>query len=200
MAAPLVATNRAPLRLVHCRLELPHGAAAILCRNPRTLELVDCTLFTGSLAVCVEVGDGSSCAIHLGHTTIQVREPGGAALSIWAPEVRLPSPVELLLEGNTISAGRIAALKALPGRIDVDARGNGFTFHEALLSYVGFPGPEGWRRATTWREQANSYQGSGAWLRIDGWSGEVRDSLGWQTLWSPTGPSASLSGAPGWVP
>ena len=95
--------------------------------------------------------------------------------------------VRLSLEGNRVQASRIAALDALVQGVEVEGQGNEFIFHEALLSYAGFPGADGWRRATVWRGHDNVYHGGGDWLRVNGVAMGVRDLRAWQELWDGPG-------------
>jgi hypothetical protein len=87
------------------------------------------------------------------------------------------------MEGNTIAAGRIAAFRALPDHLEVEARGNHFMFRDTFVSFVGFGWPDSWRRMTVWRGQDNTFEGSGAWLRIDGQPLAVHDLNSWRALW-----------------
>ncbi len=184
---PLLGCDGGSLHLNHCRLEVPLGCAALLCRNPRQVALRDSTLIAANLGICIEVGKGDSCEVTLLSSSVHITSPHGAALSFWAPEVREATAVHLRLEHNAIAAARIAALKALPQGIDVEARDNDFTFAEAMLSYIDFPAADGWRQATHWLEQDNRYHDSGAWLRINGAIGTVRSVEGWRSLWAGAG-------------
>lgn len=185
-AAPLIVCENAPLHLINCRLDVPHGSAAVICRNPRQVEIVGSAVIVATLGLCVEVGDGSPCDVRILDTTIAVTQIGGAALSLWAPEIHQAASLRLTLERNVISAGRIFAVKALPRSLAVDCVGNDLTFREALVSCVGFAGREGWRRITSWRQQDNHYHAAGEWLRVDGKPGGIASEDAWQSLWAAT--------------
>jgi hypothetical protein len=181
--AHLVCCEQAPLRLVNCRLFAPKGSALVVCRNPGQVEVRDCHLTADALAVCVEVGDGRPCTLHLSGSEFRIHESGGAAVSVWAPEVRQPSAVRLRLERNAVDAGRVLAFAALPAGVEVEASGNQFTFRQALVSYVGFPGPDGWRRATVWRGRENVFHGGGDWVSVEGEPAGVHSLEDWRRLW-----------------
>jgi serine/threonine protein kinase len=171
------------LRLVRCRLLAPHASALLVCRDTQRLEMLDCELVARTSACCVEVSPGVRPTVRLSGSTIQVKDPGGAALVVWAPEERQPASVRLHLEGNTFAAGRVAALAGLAEGVEVLARNNRFAFREAFLGYVGFPGEDGWRRATSWQGGQNVYQAAGDWLHVDGKPAGVRSLEDLHACW-----------------
>jgi hypothetical protein len=99
---------------------------------------------------------------------LTVRAESGAALSAWAPEVRQATRVELNLMGNTIQAGRIAALRSLPACVRIEAHGNRFTYGKALLSFTGYAERDAWRGGTIWDGEDNGYEGPAARVWVDG--------------------------------
>src|SRR5205823_3060025 len=135
--AQLVAGDGAPLSLLKCRLHVAHGSAAIVCRNCPTIMLHDCSLHADGLGLCVEVGGDGDCAIDLARSDFRMKEPGAAALSVWAPELRQSANVRLRMEGNAFEVGRVASFASLPAALEIDARGNQFHFQQALLSFAG---------------------------------------------------------------
>lgn len=166
-AAPLICCEGAALHLTNCRLTSGAGAA-IEARNPGTVVVRGCRIDAGAVGLSVEVGQGSGCRIRVSESELTVRRSSGAALSVWAPEVRRPTPVELELERNTIQAGRAMALRALPAGLTIAARGNRFQFRTALLSYAGCADRDPWRRGTVWQGADNSYEGPTSWLWVEG--------------------------------
>jgi hypothetical protein len=105
--------------------------------------------------------------MRLENNRLTARGEFGAALSLWAPEVRGATAVRLELEGNTIVAGRMTALRALPSGLTIAARGNRFTYRSALLSYSGYADGTAWR-GTVMEGDGNSCQGPAAWLWVEG--------------------------------
>jgi hypothetical protein len=180
--AHLVYCDQAPLRLVDCQLEVPNGSALVVCRNAPVFEMRNCRVRAAQAAVCVEASRGRVPDIHLAGNTVTMTERRGVAFSLWAPEARRPAGVRLRLEGNTVQAGRVVALAGLSGGVDVTAEGNTFAFGVALLSYVDFPGPDGWRQATHWRGRNNRYDARSYWLSVDS-RPAVRTLTEWQALW-----------------
>jgi serine/threonine protein kinase len=184
--AHLVYCEDAALRLTKCRLYAPGGAAPVVCRRCPTVHIHDCRLSAAALAVCIETGNSLGTEVDLARTQVDISAADGAALSLWVAEDGKQGDLRLTLEGNALRAGRIIALRALPQRIDVTARGNRFSFGEALLSYASFPEPDGWRRATAWRGEANVYEGGAHWLCLDGAPTGARDLTEWRALWGTT--------------
>jgi hypothetical protein len=166
-AAPLICCEGAALHLTNCRLTSGAGAA-IEARNPGAVVVRGCRIDAGAVGLSVEVGQGSGCRIRVSESELMVRSSTGAALSVWAPEVRQPTPVELELERTTIQAGRALALRGLPAGLTIAARGNRFQFRTALLSYAGCADRDPWRRGTVWRGADNSYEGPASWLWVEG--------------------------------
>jgi hypothetical protein len=113
------------------------------------------------------VGQGKAVRIRMEDTRLSVRETSGVALSLWAAEQQPSSPVEVRLEGNTIQTGHLAALRALPSRLTVLARGNRFLYRMALLSYSGLAERDAWR-GSVWQGSGNSFQGPPSWLWVEG--------------------------------
>jgi hypothetical protein len=185
--AHLIYCAGAPLSLTNCQLQAHHGAAAIVCRHSPQVRISGCQVSAGTLALCVEVGDGPSAEILLAGNTFDLSSPGGAALSVWAPEAGRPTALQVRLDHNTVRAGRVLAVTALPGRMDVVAHDNEFAFREALLSFAGFPDGDAWRRVSAWRGERNTYRGGmGSWLSIEGTSIAVSDLESWRNLWGMT--------------
>jgi serine/threonine-protein kinase len=180
-AGRLVCVERAALRLTDCRLTCPDGVA-VVHRHGGALMLHSCRVEAGAAALSVEVGDQPECEIHLEGTEIEVRDPSGVGLSVWAAEARRRTTAAVHLEGATITAGRAVSLTAPPGAVRVTAVGNTFTFRDAVLGYAGSAGSTPWR-ATTWDGRDNRYRGGGAWLAVDGRPGPVRGLDAWSALW-----------------
>ena len=178
----LIRCERAGLRLTDCRLSSASGAGVVL-RNGGALVLRGCRVETGGGAVSVEVGDQTICKVRIVETVLDVREPGGAAVALWAPAVRQPTAVDLELTGDAIRASRATALTGLPAGLHVTARGNDFIVRDSLLSCAGYAGLDGWKRGATWEGHDNRYHGPGAWLDIDGEAADVHGLAGWRGLW-----------------
>jgi serine/threonine protein kinase len=166
--AHFVWSQLALLRMIDCRLHAPHDLAAVVCRDSPGVELRSCSLAALSLALCVEVGENSPCAIQLSSNTISVEEPDGTAVCVYAAEIDRHAQARLLLEGNSVRAGRLATFKALPGGIQIEARDNDITVGRALFNFVGFPRIDGWRRACRWKGEHNRYFGPAEWIQVDG--------------------------------
>ncbi len=166
--APMICCEGAPLHLTDCRLTTGADGVAVIARAASEVVVCGCRIDAGAVGLSVEAGQGSMCRVHVRESRITIRAKMGVALSLWASEVPQPTPVELELEGNTIQAGRTAALRALPAGLAIRARGNRFTFHTALLSYTGYADPDAWRRNTAWAGGDNAYEGPPSWLWVEG--------------------------------
>jgi hypothetical protein len=142
----------------------PDGVA-LVARNPGEVIVRGCTITAGAAALSIEIGQGSASRIRLSDTHLTVRGESGAALALWSVEALQDSPVALELEGNTIQAARMAALRALPSTLTITACGNRFVYRTALLSYSGYAERDAWR-GTTWKSIGNSFQGPASWLWV----------------------------------
>jgi serine/threonine-protein kinase len=180
--APVVAVSGGALRLNACRLTATGGGPAVVARGC-DLYLTDCRVRASATAVAVEV-DGAPCTVDLTGNTLHVGNPAGVAVAAWSPEVRRAADLNLSLQRNTVHAGRVAAFRALAGRLAIDANANDFTFREALISFNGYAGDATWRRSTSWHGRDNSCHGAGYWLSVDGRSVDVKDAPTWQRLWA----------------
>jgi hypothetical protein len=120
------------------------------------------------VGLSVEVGRDAACCLRVEGSRLTVRESSGAALSLWAPEVSQPTAVELELRGNTIQAGRMAALQALPAGLTIEANANRFEFGTALLSFSGYRDRTACQRGLVWRATDNSYEGPASALWMNG--------------------------------
>jgi hypothetical protein len=165
--APLIYGEQASLNLTDCRVTGSADGVAIIARNPPEVVLHGCRIEAGSVGLSVEVGARESCRMRLENNRLTARGEFGAALSLWAPEVRGATAVRLELEGNTIGAGRMTALRALPSGPTIAARGNRFTYRSALFSYSGYAYGTAWR-GTVVEGDGNSYEGPAAWLWVEG--------------------------------
>jgi serine/threonine protein kinase len=163
---PLIRCQQADVRLTNCRLIGGAGAAALVARRPGEVVLRGCRIDAGSVGLSVEVGEAASCRISLDDCRLHVREQSGAALSLWGADLSRPSPVELQLRGNTIQAGRTAALRAFPAQLTITAHDNRFRYGRALLSYSGFAERDAWR-GTVWQGGGNRYEGPSSWLWVE---------------------------------
>lgn len=158
------------------------------------MQFRDCRLTVGALAVCLETGDGGDTALEITRTEMTVASAGGAALSVWSREGQRPVDVRLDLEGNTIQAGRILAVRGVLGRAALTAHGNAFTFRQALLSFAGLPGGDAWRAMLCWEGQDNAYRGGPHWLTVEG-TPVVEGSLdAWQAVWGAAEVRARAAG------
>src|SRR5690606_4872473 len=154
------------LTLRGCRLRHAGSGPALVVRNGAGLDMERCTLDADQIGVSVEVGAGSPCRVRVRDSTMRVREPGGAAVSLCAEESSPAGEATLTLRGSTWHAGRVVALRSLSAPVTVQAEGNRFHFRRALLSLTGYPQPEGWRQALLWRGEDNLRAGEGPWLEV----------------------------------
>jgi hypothetical protein len=165
--APLIYGEQASLHLTDCKLTGGARGTAIIARNPAEVSLHGCVIEAGAVGLSVEVGQRDECRIRMVDNRLTVHEESGAALSLWAPEIRGATAVRVELEGNTIQAGRMAALRALPADLTIAAHGNRFMYRSALLSYSGYADRAAWR-STVWQGGGNSREGPAAWLWVEG--------------------------------
>jgi serine/threonine-protein kinase len=191
--APLVSGTGAALSLTDCRLAASGGGPAVVSRGG-TLLVRSCRVRSAATAVAVEA-DGA-CAVELTDSAIAA-DPAGAAVALWAPESSRPAYVHLQLVRNAIVAGRMASVRALAGRLRIEASDNDFTFREALASFSGYADDAAWRRATTWAGGGNVCHTAGYWLRVDGRPADVSDPAAWQRLWAeaPTADAVQAASA-----
>jgi len=186
--AHLICVTGGALRLVKCRVSAPRRSSPIVARQATRVELTECDLLAGELALCAELAPQGACAMVLRGNRIVVGEFGAAALSVW-PGGQLTRPAKIDLEANNICAARILSLNELTAGVAVTARRNHFDFDETLLCLNGCDGPDGWRRTVTWHGQDNHYRGLGDWLHINGRSGGVNGLSAWQATWADEGAS-----------
>ena len=88
-----------------------------------------------------------------------------------------------MLEDNTVHAGQLATLKALPGGVQIEARGNELSVGRAVLNLVGFPRVDGRRHACRWKGEQNRYFGPADWVQLNGVSAGASDRQRWGILW-----------------
>jgi serine/threonine protein kinase len=180
--AHLVRVSGGSLRLQACRLTAPRRSALVVTRGTGRVELRDCQVLAGGLALCAEAVPGEPCEVLLSGNRIEAREPGAAAVSVWAAGGR-GEPARIDLEANDIRASRILSVGEFSAGVALSARNNRFEFRDALLCLNGFDKPTSWRRAVTWRGQANGYCGRDDWLCVDGRPAGARGLAAWQGLW-----------------
>lgn len=178
--AHLVCATGASLRLVGCRVTAPRRSAPVVARGASRVELRDCRLMAGGLALCAEAG--AACEVVLAGNAIEVGDAGAAAVSVWAGGQRT-GPARVELEANEVRGARVLSLGDFTAGVTVTAGNNRFDFGEALLCVNGCGGPGGWRRAVAWRGEGNRYRGPGDWLRVDGRAAGARGLPGWQETW-----------------
>ena len=167
-AGSLIYCTGAPLHLIDCKLTTGSSSVAIIARNVSAIEVRGCRIDAGSVGLSVEVGRDATCRLCIVKSQLTVRESSGAALSLWAPEVSQTTAIELILQGNTIHAGRMAAQQALPAGLTIEAHGNRFQVGKALLSFSGYRDRAACQRSLVWRQADNSYEGPASWLWING--------------------------------
>ncbi len=136
--AHLLYVSGESLRLQACRVTAPHHSAPIVARGVGRVELRDCRVFAGSLALCAEVPLAAPCAVVLSGNAIEVADADAAALSVWAGD-RRTGPVSIELEGNQVRGARILSLRDLAGGVTWTGRNNHFEFRQALLYVDGRP-------------------------------------------------------------
>jgi serine/threonine-protein kinase len=188
--AHLVRSTGAALRLVRCRLVAPGRTAPVVARGAGQVELHECQVVAGGLALCAEAVPGVPFALRLSGNRIEVRDPGAAAVSVWANGPAEPARLEL--ESNDIRAARVLSLGELGAGVAVSASDNSLRFHDALLCLNGFGEAEGWRRAVTWHGRGNQYHGRGDWLCVDGKPAGASGLSAWQATWGNEADSRDL--------
>jgi eukaryotic-like serine/threonine-protein kinase len=181
--AYMVYCNGGSIDLHGCRFEDERGGALVACRGCGQVVLEKCRLRAGSPAVCVQPGPECRGDIRLADNDIQITDRGAAALSFWGEKNQSPAGLSIDLENNRIEAGRIAAFTNLRRDIEVTARGNRFTFDQAILSFAGLADADAWIKALTWRGQQNTYEGGDTWISLEGRDGAVRNLDEWRRLW-----------------
>jgi serine/threonine protein kinase len=179
----LIYSQRSTLRLVDCRLAAPHGCALLVCREASHVELRNCTVSAAASAVCLEVGNELMANFKLINSNLRLADLESAAISIWRPDLPHDASIRLRLDHNTIRAGRVLALAGLVSGVEVTAVGNTLDFEEAVLSCVGSPVAESWRRAVHWYGRDNHYHSRHGWLAVNGQVQSVRGLQAWRDLW-----------------
>jgi hypothetical protein len=188
--AHLLRSTGAALRLERCRLLAPGCSAPIVVRGAGQVELHECQVVAGGLALCAEAVPGVPLALRLTRNRIEVRDPGAAAVSVWAGGPAEPARLEL--ESNDIRAARVLSLGDLGAGVAVSTSNNSFRFRDALLCLNGFSEPEGWRHAVCWHGQGNQYHGPGDWLCVDGRPAGPGGLGAWQAIWGTEADSRDL--------
>ncbi len=168
LSGSVIRCERASLHLSDCQLKCARGGPAIVARNADEVSVRRCRIDAGTVGLSVEVGQGESCRVRMTDSRVTVRADSGAALSMWAPETRQSTRIELDLTGNHFQAGRIAAFRALPASVRIMAHGNRFTFGQALLSFTAYADRDGWRVGTVWDGDENTYEGPAARVLVEG--------------------------------
>src|SRR5262249_10514327 len=92
--AHLIYVEGASLRLTGCVLRAPRGSAPVVVRRADRVDLHDCRITCGALALAVEAGE-SACEVCLHNSVVHVENAGHAALSLWAPEDTPTAPMHL---------------------------------------------------------------------------------------------------------
>jgi serine/threonine protein kinase len=192
--APLVAGAGAKLRLTDCRAIATGHGPAVVARGG-ALQLCSCRVRALATAVAVEA-DGGACAAELAENDIAVGDPAGVAVAVWASEGCGPVDVCLNLQKNAVRSGRVASVRALPGRLRVTATANDFTFRDALVSFTGYADNAAWRRAIAWSGRDNRCQSGGYWVQADGRPVAVRDAVTWDRLWAEPAVTTAAPGGP----
>jgi hypothetical protein len=180
--APLLASQGAALWLNDCLLSASGNAPAVVARGC-DLNMHTCRVRARRTAIAVELDDRPS-VVELAANAVNVSDHGGTAVALWASEAAAPAKVRLNLDRNVLQAARVLAVQALPGRVQIDASANDFTFTDALLSFAGYAGNESWRRSTAWNGRDNYCHAPGCWLQVDGRPVAVNDAAGWQRIWA----------------
>ena len=88
--AHLVYASGASLRLLGCRVTAEGHSAPVVARGVGRIELRDCHLLAGGLALCAEVGPQTGCAVVLGGNRIEVGEAGGGGVGLGRPASARP--------------------------------------------------------------------------------------------------------------
>jgi hypothetical protein len=138
----------------------------VVVRDAGEVTVSGCRIDAADVGLSVEVGCGPECRVRISASRLNVRAASGAGLSLWVPEERAAPPVRMDLEGNTIRAGRTAALRGMPAGLTVNARDNHFAFRSALMSYTGCADGDAWR-GTVWQGGGNVYEGPASWLWVN---------------------------------
>jgi hypothetical protein len=172
----LVYCENASLRMVDCRLTAPRLTAPVVCRQCAAVELRNCRLTAAASGLCIDLDENGACEISLTGTHITMEQREGAAVSVWAAMARRPTPARLLLDRNTIIAGRVLACSGSATEPQVTANGNEITFRQALVSQTGIV--EAGRIA--WRGRDNVYQPADEWLCIDGKPAGIPNLAAWR--------------------
>jgi serine/threonine protein kinase len=165
-ATPLIRSQQAAVYLTNCRLNGGADGTAIIARRPSEVSIRGCEIDAGAVGLSVEVGQ-TPCRLLLSDCRLRMHQDSAAALSLWGTEERSGGPVEVELQGNTIQAGRLAALRALPANLTITAHENRLIYGSALLSYSAFVQRDAWRD-TVWQGGGNSYEGPASWLWVEG--------------------------------
>jgi serine/threonine-protein kinase len=145
----LVHTEGGTLTLRDCHIVAPQLSAPLLVRRASGVEFSECRIQVAELALCVEVGFGSECAVVITKSSLETTRPGAAAVSIWGTEDAPSSPVRLTLRGNEFTGDRILALRDLHDAVEVLADDNRFDYRNALFTAVHLS------REVTWHDSSS---------------------------------------------
>jgi serine/threonine protein kinase len=181
-AGSLICCEGAPLHASHCRMRSRSSRPAFVLLHGEELELRDCRVEGEALVAAVEIGPAPHCRLALHGSRLLAHAPSGTALALWAQPAATPTAVALQLEGCDVSADQIVLLRALPGRLSVQAHNNALSFTDALLSFQEERRPGAWREQTTWQGSQNRCDATGAWLRVGKEVHAVEELPGWERV------------------
>jgi hypothetical protein len=176
----LIYMQQAALQLINCRLAAPGVTAPIVCRNCPKVEMRGCKLAAAASALCVEIGDGGGCEFVIDNCHFATEQPDGAAVSLWAADGKPSSPPHLRIAHSTFNVGRVVACTGLSSGPEISAQGNDLAFEHALVSCVAMVASPNATRFH-WQGNANTFQGAGEWVLVDGKPAGVRGLDAWRT-------------------
>ncbi|MFO0928388.1 MAG: serine/threonine-protein kinase [Gemmataceae bacterium] len=166
---PLLGSRGGRLTLRRCQIRQRAAAPAVLARQAAQVTLEDTVVRAPVQGIAVEPPPGGR--IDLKGCRLEVAEPGGVAVFVWASESARPETLPLALTGCTVNAGRVLAVRTLRGPVRVAAHGCDLHFREALVSLDGCDDA---RRVLRWQGIDSRYHAGRTWLRVDGEPGSDR--------------------------
>jgi hypothetical protein len=175
----LIYMQQAALQLIDCRLAAPGVTAPIVCRNCPKVEMRGCKLAAAASTLCVEIGDGGGCELVLDNCQFATEQPDGAAVSLWAADGKSSSSPHVTIAHSTFNVGRVLACTGLSTGPEISAQSNNLAFEQALVSCSAMiASPNGPR--FHWQGNANTFQGAGEWVLVDGKPGGVHGLDAWR--------------------
>ena len=192
--APIILGEGGRLRLVNCKLDQRGTSPAVSLRRGAGVEVERSEIWAHTQAIAVELDGARVCAVRLDRSRLEVHDTTGPALLLWCPEVDPQARADVRLSDCDIQTGRVIACRCVGGAVHLEADRNTLAFRQALVSFEGGKVRDDWRRVVSYQGRHNRHDTAGAWLWLEGRSGNVWSEEAWASLW-PAGLGGTAAGS-----